>query len=187
MATEQARTWSHAPRDGLSPTCGGPSLVGVASILDIAEHGLPPEREGIGVPAVDRRVRDERRQARSLSRVLAAGNPITVPPYDLTVPPYDVAASRRWPSSRTAAVSSGPETTRTGTGRQARRSAYDSGLLVLPLAVARLHHRKDTEWRVLSGVDASTVALAWLEVSDNPAVAAFVGIVRGRTANSSRD
>ncbi|WP_404431060.1 transcriptional regulator [Microbacterium lacus] len=61
------------------------------------------------------------------------------------------------------------------------------GVVIVPMSLARLHHRKDTEWRVLQGVDASTVALAWVADADNPAVAAFVGIVRGRTANSSRD
>ena len=60
------------------------------------------------------------------------------------------------------------------------------GVVIVPMSIARLHHRKDTEWRVLTGVDASTVALAWVADADNPAVAAFVGIVRGRTANSSR-
>ncbi len=60
------------------------------------------------------------------------------------------------------------------------------GIVVVPMSLARLHHRKDADYRVLRDGPTSTVALAWVAERTNPAVDAFVGIVRGRTANSSR-
>ncbi|MFK4835194.1 LysR substrate-binding domain-containing protein [Microbacterium sp. ZW T2_14] len=60
------------------------------------------------------------------------------------------------------------------------------GIVVVPMSLARLHQRKDVEYRPLLDGPASTVALAWSVDRTTPAVDAFVGIVRGRTANSSR-
>ncbi|WP_083259664.1 LysR family transcriptional regulator substrate-binding protein [Cellulosimicrobium cellulans] len=63
------------------------------------------------------------------------------------------------------------------------------GVLVAPQSLARLHHRKDVVYRRLEGAPAAPVALAW--VTDGAAgadalVEEMVGIVRGRTVNSSR-
>lgn len=60
------------------------------------------------------------------------------------------------------------------------------GILVVPMSLARLHRRKDADYRPLLGGRTSTVALAWPIDATTPDVDAFVGIVRGRTANSSR-
>ena len=60
------------------------------------------------------------------------------------------------------------------------------GVVIVPMSLARLHHRKDTAYRVLRDGPTSTVALAWLADRTTPYVETFVGIVRGRTANSSR-
>ena len=60
------------------------------------------------------------------------------------------------------------------------------GIVIVPMSLARLHQRKDVEYRPLLDGPASTVALAWAADRTTPAVDAFVGIVRGRTANSSR-
>ncbi|MDJ1115488.1 LysR family substrate-binding domain-containing protein [Microbacterium dauci] len=60
------------------------------------------------------------------------------------------------------------------------------GIVVVPMSLARLHHRKDVEYRPLVGAPASAVALAWPVDGQTPLVDAFIGIVRGRTANSSR-
>jgi len=54
------------------------------------------------------------------------------------------------------------------------------------IVLARLHHRRDTEYRPLADGPTSTVALAWPSARTTPLVEAFVGIVRGRSANSSR-
>lgn len=72
------------------------------------------------------------------------------------------------------------------TGEAIATVAAGVGIVVVPMSVARLHHRKDVEYRTLSGGPLSTVALAWDAERTTPAVEAFVGIVRGRTANSSR-
>lgn len=60
------------------------------------------------------------------------------------------------------------------------------GVVLVPMSLARLHHRKDVAVRPLRDGPTSTVALAWVSERTTPAVDAFVGIVRGRTANSSR-
>jgi len=60
------------------------------------------------------------------------------------------------------------------------------GIAVMPMSLARLHHRKDVTYRVLRDGPVSSIALAWDADRATPLVDAFVGIVRGRTANSSR-
>lgn len=60
------------------------------------------------------------------------------------------------------------------------------GILVVPMSLARLHKRKDADYRPLLGGPTSTVVLAWQRDATTPDVETFVGIVRGRTANSSR-
>ncbi len=60
------------------------------------------------------------------------------------------------------------------------------GVVIVPLSLARLHHRKDAAHRPLRGGPTSTVALAWPTDRTTPDVETFVGIVRGRTPNSSR-
>ncbi|WP_457100407.1 LysR family substrate-binding domain-containing protein [Microbacterium sp. P5_E9] len=60
------------------------------------------------------------------------------------------------------------------------------GVVIVPMSLARLHHRKDVDFRPLCDGPVSTVALAWPADRTTPAVQAFVGIVRGRTPNSSR-
>jgi DNA-binding transcriptional LysR family regulator len=60
------------------------------------------------------------------------------------------------------------------------------GILVVPMSVARMHHRRDLEYRPLRDGPVSTVALAWVAERTTPLVDTFVGIVRGRSANSSR-
>ncbi|GAB3954959.1 hypothetical protein GCM10029976_098370 [Kribbella albertanoniae] len=64
--------------------------------------------------------------------------------------------------------------------------AMGTGLLVVPMSLARLHHRKDLTFRPLLEAPSSQVALAWPEGAESSLVEEFVGIVRGRTANSTR-
>lgn len=73
-----------------------------------------------------------------------------------------------------------------------------AGLAVMPMSLARLHRRKDVVSKSLEGAPTTSVGLAWLRVDpvnpdpraeateSNPLVAEFIGIVRGRTASSSR-
>ncbi|KES03084.1 LysR family transcriptional regulator [Streptomyces toyocaensis] len=60
------------------------------------------------------------------------------------------------------------------------------GVLVVPLSLARLHHRKDLTHRPLEDAPESSVALAWPEAATTDQVEDFIGIVRGRTVNSTR-
>jgi DNA-binding transcriptional LysR family regulator len=60
------------------------------------------------------------------------------------------------------------------------------GIVILPLSLVRLHRRRDVEHRPLVGAPTSAVALAWLADGTSPEIEALVGIVRGRTARSSR-
>jgi len=60
------------------------------------------------------------------------------------------------------------------------------GVVIVPMSLARLHRRKDAAYRPLRDGTVSTVALAWPAERTTAEVEAFVGIVRGRTANSSR-
>ncbi|MFK0403450.1 LysR substrate-binding domain-containing protein [Microbacterium sp. NPDC090225] len=65
-------------------------------------------------------------------------------------------------------------------------AATGAGAVVVPMSLARLHHRKDADYRPLVDGPTSTVALAWARERTTPDVETFVGIVRGRTAHSSR-
>ncbi|QEW02019.1 LysR substrate-binding domain-containing protein [Microbacterium lushaniae] len=60
------------------------------------------------------------------------------------------------------------------------------GVVIAPMSLARLHARRDVAHRPLRDGPPSTMALAWPREGDSPDVQAFVGIVRGRTPNSSR-
>lgn len=60
------------------------------------------------------------------------------------------------------------------------------GVVIVPMSLARAHQRRDVEHRVLTDGPRSTVALAWLRDRTTDDVETFVGIVRGRTARSSR-
>ena len=65
-------------------------------------------------------------------------------------------------------------------------AANGAGVVQVPMSVARLHARKDVTYRPVSDLPPTTVGLAWLVDNDDPRVQTFIGIVRGRSANSSR-
>jgi DNA-binding transcriptional LysR family regulator len=60
------------------------------------------------------------------------------------------------------------------------------GVVVVPMSVARLHHRRDVVHRPVADVPESRIGLAWLRDLEDDRVETFIGVVRGRTANSSR-
>ncbi|MEX1658176.1 LysR substrate-binding domain-containing protein [Streptomyces pseudovenezuelae] len=64
--------------------------------------------------------------------------------------------------------------------------AANIGVLVVPQSLARLHHRRDLTYRPLTDAPQSEIALAWREDATTDMVEDFIGIVRGRTVNSSR-
>lgn len=64
--------------------------------------------------------------------------------------------------------------------------AAGGGIVILPQSIARLHARKDVVARAVTDAEVTTIAIAWLEDSTTAQIDEFVGIVRGRTAASSR-
>lgn len=60
------------------------------------------------------------------------------------------------------------------------------GVLVVPQSLARLHHRRDLTYRPVTDAPRSGVALSWREDATTGMVEDFIGIVRGRTVNSTR-
>jgi len=65
-------------------------------------------------------------------------------------------------------------------------AASGTGIVIVPMSLARAHQRKDAGYRPWRDGPTSTVALAWPRERTTADVEAFVGVVRGRTANSSR-
>jgi len=64
--------------------------------------------------------------------------------------------------------------------------ASGAGLLILPMSVARHFNVKDTVARRLTGAPGTEIALAWPSDATDEVIEEFIGIVRGRTAQSSR-
>ncbi len=64
--------------------------------------------------------------------------------------------------------------------------AAGTGVVVVPMSVARLHHRKDVSYVVVGDLPETQVGLAWRADLDDERVEQFIGVVRGRTARSSR-
>ncbi|MFJ4685036.1 LysR substrate-binding domain-containing protein [Streptomyces sp. NPDC088789] len=60
------------------------------------------------------------------------------------------------------------------------------GVLVVPQSLARFHHRKDITFRPVVDAPQSSVVLSWPEDATTGPVEDFIGIVRGRTVNSTR-
>lgn len=64
--------------------------------------------------------------------------------------------------------------------------AAGTGVVVMPMSLARLFHRTDVVQREVLDLEPTTVALVWLRERDDETTQAFVGVVKGRTAASSR-
>jgi DNA-binding transcriptional LysR family regulator len=64
--------------------------------------------------------------------------------------------------------------------------ASGTGVLIVPMSIARLHQRKDTTYRPITDLEPTKVGLAWLIDNEDPRVQTFIGIVRGRSERSSR-
>lgn len=64
--------------------------------------------------------------------------------------------------------------------------AANVGLALMPMSVARAHSRRDVIARPVTDAPDSGIALVWPRSLDDPRTELFIGIVRGRTPNSSR-
>lgn len=60
------------------------------------------------------------------------------------------------------------------------------GVAVLPHSIARLHARRDLVYRTVTDLPGTDVALAWPSAATTDPIEEFVGVVRGRTARSTR-
>jgi DNA-binding transcriptional LysR family regulator len=64
--------------------------------------------------------------------------------------------------------------------------AAGSGLALLPHGLARLHHRRDVVAIPVTDAPHTRIALVWRVERDDADIQELVGVVRGRTARSSR-
>ncbi|MGA8247335.1 MAG: LysR family substrate-binding domain-containing protein [Nocardioides sp.] len=64
--------------------------------------------------------------------------------------------------------------------------ASGTGVVIVPMSVARRYHRRDVVVREVTDLPPTTVALVWRRDRDDDTAQAFVGVVKGRTVNSSR-
>jgi DNA-binding transcriptional LysR family regulator len=64
--------------------------------------------------------------------------------------------------------------------------AGGAGVVFVPQSVARSLSRRDLVYRPVSDAPPTRVALAWLRDNPHEMIEEFIGIVRGRTVNSSR-
>jgi DNA-binding transcriptional LysR family regulator len=60
------------------------------------------------------------------------------------------------------------------------------GVLVVPQSLARAYQRRDLTYRVVTDAPTSSVALVWAREGSTDLVEELIGIVRGRTPNSTR-
>ena len=64
--------------------------------------------------------------------------------------------------------------------------AANVGIVIAPRPLIKVLSKKLVEHRNLKGGKKTTIALVWKKSEDNEEIQDFVGIARGRTANSSR-
>lgn len=62
----------------------------------------------------------------------------------------------------------------------------EQAVLRVPMSIARTNSRRDLVYRTVTDAPATTVALAWRIDNQHASIDEFIGVVRGRTANSSR-
>ncbi|MGC3993408.1 MAG: LysR family substrate-binding domain-containing protein [Propionicimonas sp.] len=64
--------------------------------------------------------------------------------------------------------------------------ALEVAVLRVPMSVARSHSRRDLTYRPVIDAPSTRIGLAWRAEDPHPLTDEFIGVVRGRTANSSR-
>ena len=177
-----ARTWRERSREGLAlvPLEEETQLDALrAGDLDMALVRLPIEREGLHcIPLYAERAvvvvgAEHAVTATSNEEGVTLADPVdeqlVLPHASGWTPDVD---QLDWP---TMSVGDAVEVVASGTG-----------IVILPMSVARLHARKDVAWRPVSDLAETTIGLAWLLDNDDARVQAFIGIVRGRSERSSR-
>ena len=64
--------------------------------------------------------------------------------------------------------------------------ALEIAVLRVPMSVARTGSRRDLTDRPVTDAEGTTIGLAWRIDDPHPQIDEFIGVVRGRTVNSSR-
>ncbi|MDM7855231.1 LysR substrate-binding domain-containing protein [Cellulomonas alba] len=149
-----------------------------AADADVALVRLPVDRDGLAVIPL---YTEATVVLVARDNVLTAADELT--PGDLVDDTVLVDATLTWddaPGERFAGAA--PATTEEAVDLVAAGLA----VLVAPQSVARLHQRKGLAVRPVPDAPGSQVGLAWLETRYDDLVEEFIGIVRGRTAASSR-
>lgn len=67
-----------------------------------------------------------------------------------------------------------------------QQAVFADAVLLVPLSVARTHSRQDLVHRPITDAPPTQIGLAWRIDNDHLWIDEFIGVVRGRTANSSR-
>jgi hypothetical protein len=67
-----------------------------------------------------------------------------------------------------------------------QQAAFADAVLLVPMSIARTFSRRDMVYRPVTDAPTTRIGLAWRADDERPWIAEFVGVVRGRTANSSR-
>lgn len=131
---------------------------------DLSFVRLPVDREGLNVIP------------------LYAELPVVVAPkehdvalYDDEVPYSEIAGENFLDPAEMGGAKTGIEVVASG-----------AGLMILPMSVARLYNRKDVVYKPVTDQPETQIGLAWLADRTDASIEEFIGIVRGRTARSSR-
>ena len=174
-----ARVWRERRRDPLElvPVTEAEQEAGIrAGDLDMALVRLPVDREGLHcIPLYD----EVTVVVAGHDHLVAAADEVTLD--DLADEQLVRPHASGWTPS--AAQLDWPDMTE----RDAVETvAAGTGVVLVPMSLARLHPRKDVVSRPVTDLAPTKVGLAWRLDHDDERVQAFIGIVRGRTANSSR-
>lgn len=141
---------------------------------------LPIERDGLSVITL---YTETSVVVAPTDHVIAAADEVSIADLADETVLYPRDDRLEWNSTRPGtAAAHRPDTT----GEAIELVAAGIGVVVVPQSLARLHHRRDLTYRTVRDGPTSPVALAWPAEATTDLVEEFVGIVRGRTANSSR-
>ncbi|MEV8514612.1 LysR substrate-binding domain-containing protein [Dactylosporangium sp. NPDC051484] len=178
-----ARTWSErVPRTALQlvPAEAAEATGLMPQLADAAVVRLPVDRDVLhAIPLYTETTvvvipRDHVLNAAdelSLAELAEFGDPLLRPLDDVLPWAEEPATTVERPETTAAAV---------------EWAAAGVGLLVVPQSLARLYHRRDLKYRTVTDAPTSSVALAWPRDGHTDLVEEMIGIVRGRTANSTR-
>ncbi|MEC3955109.1 LysR family transcriptional regulator [Nocardia sp. CDC153] len=134
-----------------------------AGAVDMCFVRLPIDREGLSAIPLYREV------------------PVAVVPKDHPIAAFDQIATADLADERLQDASDLDDAAMT-----MELVAAVSGAAIVPHSIARLHHRKDLVYRTVTDAPETEVVLAWPVDRTTELVEEFVGVVRGRSARSSR-